>query len=89
MNDSIELRVVHLSRSDPAQLTAFADLAEAVYRLYRENPRVSVTLDDVDRGSDTLVVVVRTGIAPRVEREIKAMISDSECARRVEVQRVH
>lgn len=53
----------------------FGNLAEDIARAFRENPRVEADLAAVDKGSDTLVVQVRTGLKGRSLQTIQRLIS--------------
>lgn len=59
------IRVIHSDRSNPNRMHMFGNLAEDIWRAFRENPRVEGDLEAVDRGSVTLVLQVRTGLKGR------------------------
>lgn len=53
----------------------FGNLAEDICRAFRENPRIEADLSAVDKGSDTLVLQVRTGLKGRVLQTIHRLIA--------------
>jgi hypothetical protein len=52
----------------------FGNLAEDIWRAFRDNPRVEADLEAVDKGSDTLVLQVRTGLKGRALQTIRGLI---------------
>jgi plasmid stabilization system protein ParE len=81
----VDIRVCHLDRESPAQIHRFANLAEDLYREFRDNPRIGVDLDAVDHGSPVLVVKARTGLKGRVVQTIKRYIRQHGLAETVQV----
>ena len=68
------IRVIHTERGDSTRKHMFGNLAEDIWATFRENPRVEADLVAVDKGSDTLVVKVRTGLKGRIFQEIRQII---------------
>lgn len=69
------IRVIHTDRSNPDRLHMFGNLAEDIARAFRDNPRVEADLEAVDKGSDTLVLQVRTGLKGRALQTIRRLIA--------------
>jgi hypothetical protein len=68
------IRVIHLDRLDSARMHKFGNLAEDIWRSFRENPRGEADLAAVDKGSDTLVVKVRTRLKGRMLQSIRQIV---------------
>lgn len=52
----------------------FSNLAEDVWRQFRDDPRVNTDLEAVDHGSDTLVVTTRPALKGRTIQTVRGII---------------
>ncbi|WP_309668395.1 hypothetical protein, partial [Tabrizicola sp.] len=64
----------------------FSNLAEDIWRAFRDTPRVESDLEAVDKGSDKLVLQVRTGLKGRVLQTIHRIISTQMMTEDVRVE---
>lgn len=74
ISDPVNIDVVHLDRTSDEQLRYFANFAEAVYREFRDNPRVMVDLEAVDQGSSVLAIISRAGLQRRIVKRLSKLI---------------
>ena len=77
MASSVRIRITHLVRTDPVQMHYFANFAEDVWRRYRDDRRVEVDLDAVDKGSPVLAITTRVSVKGRTLNELDKLIEES------------